>query len=250
MIQEENDISGILLLNKDLPCTSFHCVRVIKRLLPKNVKVGHTGTLDDFATGLLIICVGRKATRQSNTLMGLDKEYVVRAKLGELTDSLDRTGTILETADASAVTAEQIIAAMDTLCPSYVQVPPIYSALKYEGAPLYRLARYKQLDTEVLDQIVAQKSRRVFIKQIELLSFEPPFFTFKVTVSKGTYVRSLANDIAQSLGLFATTYDLERTKINDFLLSKALLFTDLQEHKRVLEYLVPIELALGLEEQR
>lgn len=243
---EEKTISGFLVINKSAGPTSFDCIRTIKKLLPKKTKVGHTGTLDDFASGLLIICVGREATRQASKLMGLDKEYVVKAKLGELTDSLDRTGTVIEQQEFMGVTREQLLNAMKSLCPSYLQVPPVFSALKHEGSPLYKLARHKQLEMETLEQIVQQKSREVFIKQIELLDFEAPFFTFKATVSKGTYVRSLANDIAQKLGIAATTYELERTKINGLTLEQARPITDFQKREDVEAQLIDAQHVIEL----
>jgi len=190
-------------------------------LLPKQLKIGHTGTLDDFATGLLIICIGRQATRMSSALMGMSKEYVFTAKLGELTDSLDLTGNILETVEDIKVTRQQLVDAIQSLCPSYDQIPPIYSALKHEGQPLYHLARRGLKSSEELEKIVAQKGRTVTISDFQLLDFNPPFFTVRMTVSKGAYVRSLANDIAQKLGLPATTYKLERTMINTLSLHQA-----------------------------
>ncbi len=254
---EENQSAGFLLINKPAGPTSFDCIRIVKRLLPKKTKVGHSGTLDDFASGLLIVCIGRPATRMVPLLMKCDKEYVVRAKLGELTDSLDRTGVVVENRSCPSihpsspcrallgarderffrsvrgecfestsceqnvsnhtngqVTAEQLQAAMRELMPSYTQIPPIYSALKHEGKSLYKLARYKRMETDKLDAIVQQKGREVKISTLELLDFEPPFFTFRAVVSSGTYVRSLANDIATRCGTNATTYDLERTKIH------------------------------------
>ncbi len=239
---------GFLLLNKPAnEITSFGVVHAIKRLLPRKTKIGHTGTLDDFASGLLIVCVGRSATKLSSALMGCDKEYVVRAKLGEATDSLDRTGKIIATEPFEHITAEMLHAAMKSLQPSYFQIPPIYSALKHHGSPLYKLARERKMDMTELADIAKQKGREVFIKEIELIDFQPPFFTLRAVVSKGTYVRSLAYDIAQKCGLSATTYDLERTKINNFTLCQAALLKnfgsleDIQTHLFACEELQMLE---------
>ena len=126
----------------------------------KNLKVGHAGTLDDFAEGLLIIAIGRESTRQINFLMDLDKEYVVRAKLGELTDSLDCTGNVVEVKDNLKVCLADIEKAISEFNKSYDQIPPVYSALKFKGQPLYRLARYDLLDKKSLSKIAEQKKIR------------------------------------------------------------------------------------------
>lgn len=213
---------GFLLLNKPVGISSFDCIRVLKRYLPKKAKIGHTGTLDDGACGMLIICIGRSATKMVPLLMGKDKEYVVKAKLGQLTDSLDTQGAMLEDAPVPAVTWEALDSAMQSLCPEYVQIPPVYSALKFHGKPLYALAREQKMLPEELEKIVKEKARTVSIYAIELLEYAHPFFTFKATVSKGTYVRSVANDIACKLGTVATVHTLERTKVGGVSLSRAI----------------------------
>ncbi len=213
--------SGFLLLNKPKNVSSFYCVNQIKRLVGKKVKVGHSGTLDTFATGLLIICVGRAATKQVPSLMGLDKTYVVRAKLGEITDTLDYTGTIVEQCDAAHVTQKALINAIKALGSSYEQVPPIYSALKHKGKPLYALARKEKLSEEELVAIAEAKKRRVQLYEVSLDTYSPPFFMFTARVSKGTYIRSLANDIAQKAGSIATCYELKRTAIGPLNLENA-----------------------------
>lgn len=241
---------GFILVNKPAGITSFGCVYAFKKLLPRKTKVGHTGTLDDFASGLLIICIGREATRLSSALMGYDKEYVVKAKLGELSDSLDLTSKNIQTMPIDRqITTDMLKEAMTSLCPSYIQTPPIYSALKHEGKPLYNLARVKKLDTEVLEKIVQQKGREIFIKDIELVSFEAPFFTFRARVSKGTYVRSLAHDIAQKLGTCATTYELERTSINVFTLGEAVKLSQIQAETSLDNYIISVEKMLEMVEK-
>jgi tRNA pseudouridine55 synthase len=210
---EKNSLTGFLLINKPKNYTSFDCIRHIKRIIKQNIKIGHTGTLDDFATGLLIIGIGRPATKLSDTLLNLDKEYIVKVKLGELTNTLDKTGTVIEQKDPKHISQKDIKNAIQKLGTSYTQVPPIYSALKYKGKPLYKLAREQKISDQKLKTIVKQKRRTVQIYDIQLLSFDTPCFIIKTTVSKGTYIRSLANDIAHMLDMPATTYELQRTKI-------------------------------------
>ena len=227
------DLEEFILINKPKDLTSFDVIKQIKKNYPHKTKIGHTGTLDPFATGLLIICIG-KATKQISKFMDLTKEYVVTAKLGELTDTLDHTGKIVEKQNVKNISKEDLLIAIKKLGHEYTQVPPIYSALKYKGKPLYKLARENILTKDQLEKIVQTKSRQVKIVKIELLNFESPFFSFKTTVSKGTYIRSLANDIAQQLNLSketlssetfnvnATTYELCRTKIGEFKLEDSI----------------------------
>jgi tRNA pseudouridine55 synthase len=212
---------GFLLINKPIDITSFDCIRVLRRRLPGGTKIGHAGTLDDFASGLLIVCIGREATRLVGSLMGLTKEYVVTAKLGELTDSLDYNGKLVEQSAAPMPSRQDLEQALRSLQPSYLQIPPVYSALKHEGQPLYHLARTGAMEHADLSKIVEQKGREVHIYEASLIDYQAPLFTIQVSVSKGTYVRSLANDMAQWLGLPATTYQLERTKIGSLHVSSA-----------------------------
>lgn len=227
---QEINFSGLLKINKPAGITSYDCIRYIKRILNiKKIKIGHAGTLDPFASGLMLICIGRETTKTIDQLMTQDKEYVVKAKLGELTNTLDLTGKILQTQEFSKdITSQDIENAFKLLGSSYIQTPPIYSALKHQGSPLHELARKQKIETHELEQIVQKKSRPVEIYKIELLNIELPFFTFKAHVSKGTYIRSLADDIAQKLDLHATTYELERTKIGDYKLENATKLCDLK----------------------
>jgi tRNA pseudouridine55 synthase len=227
---QEINFSGILKINKPKGITSYDCIRHIKRILKTKTKIGHAGTLDPFASGLMLVCIGREATKSIDKILIQDKEYVVKAKLGELTDTLDLTGKILQTQPVKTVTAQELEKAIKALGSSYIQTPPIYSALKHEGTPLYELAREQKLEATALEKITQKKSRLVELYKIEILSIELPFFTFRTHVSKGTYVRSLANDIAQKMGLTATTYELTRTKIGNFILEDAV---DLAELKTV-----------------
>ncbi len=234
----EKQITGFILLNKPKDVSSFFCVNHIKKLLPRKTKVGHTGTLDNFATGLLIICVGRGATKQVPSLMGLDKTYVVKAKLGELTDTLDCTGEVVETCDATGITREDLENAITALGTSYVQVPPIYSALKHQGKPLYELARKQKMSEENLAKIVELKKREVQLHELTLTDYADAYFSFIARVSKGTYVRSLANDIAAKAGSIATTYELERSAIGHLKLDQAISLDALQSQEDVEKHLL------------
>jgi tRNA pseudouridine55 synthase len=241
MENTKNNLTGILAINKPERLSSFDCIRHIKRILKQKIKIGHTGTLDNFATGLLIICIGRQATKLVSSLMNKNKEYIVKAKLGELTNTLDYTGKIVEKIDVPNLTQKDIEGAIKKLGSSYMQIPPVYSALKYKGSPLYKLARQNKLDEEKLQEIVQLKSRKVTIYEIELLDFTSPFFTIRAKVSKGTYIRSLANDIAQQLNLPATTYELERTKIGNFSLQNSVHLDDIKSVNDIINNLISIE---------
>jgi tRNA pseudouridine55 synthase len=242
---QNNEITGVLLINKPAGITSYDCIRHIKRVLkPIKTKIGHAGTLDPFASGLLIVCIGRQATKNISNLLIQDKEYVVTAKLGELTDTLDLTGNILQNIDlTSSFTKQKLQEVFDNFERSYEQIPPIYSALKFEGQPLYELARNNKISQEELEKITEAKKRTVLIHSLDLLDFNLPFFTFKAHVSKGTYIRSLANDIAQQLGSVATTYELCRTKIGEFKLEDAVSLEELKTMQDLVEVVMAVQAA-------
>lgn len=207
--------SGFLLLYKPKGISSAAAIGPIKRMLPKKTKIGHAGTLDPFACGLLIVGIGSSATKELARFMTLDKTYIATGKLGEATDTLDHTGSIINRSDA-IITKEQLGKVLASFGSHYIQVPPLYSALKYQGMPLYTLARNKLLDSHDLQIVAEQKSKLVMLHRLELLSFEFPYFTIKTTVSHGTYIRSLIADIGTRLGGYATTYELDRSAIGPF----------------------------------
>ena len=211
---------GFILINKPAGLTSFQCVARIKKLVGKGAHVGHTGTLDCFATGLLIIAISRKATREIDKIMKLDKWYLAQAKLGELTDSLDINGVLIEEKNVT-VTHEQLEESIRSFGTGYEQIPPLYSALKHQGKNLSDLARRGSMSAEQLASITTAKKRFINLYSIELQSFTPPFFTILAHVSHGTYIRSLMNDIAQRVGTVATTHALQRTAIGRFTVEKA-----------------------------
>lgn len=235
------ELEGFLLIDKPTGVTSYHCIKKIKQLLAYKTKVGHAGTLDLFATGLLIIGISRAATRYIGQIMELDKWYVATGKLGQLTDTLDFTGNIIQDEDVSGITSEQIRSAIHELGHQYQQVPPIYSALKYHGRSLSDLAREKKLSTEQLQTIVKEKAKVVTIYSCELLSLDLPYFTIEVHVSHGTYIRILVNDIARKLGSYATVHELNRTKIGPFTTQEAKPLNYFKTIDAIQEQLISVE---------
>lgn len=228
-LKENQQLNGFLLINKPIGITSFDVIKYLKKILKQKIKIGHAGTLDSFATGLLIVCLGQ-ATKLVPKFMNLSKEYLVTAKLGELTTTLDYTGTIIATQEKINVSEEEIKKAIKKLGNKYLQIPPVYSALKYQGRPLYKLARHNLIDLDLLEKIAKDKAREITIGKIDLVDFSPPFFTIDAIVSKGTYARSLTNDIAQQIDLNATVYKLQRTAIGNFNLKNTI---DLKDFKTV-----------------
>lgn len=218
-------LRGVLIINKPKDISSFDCIRHIKGILRKDgfklksFRIGHAGTLDNFAQGILLVCLGREVTKKISLLMNMSKEYVVTACFGQLTDTLDNTGTILETQSVGALSLNDISRAFSDLGASYEQVPPIYSALKFHGKPLYALARNKKMTAGELEKIVEGKKRTVTLFEHEVLEVKGNMVSFRVLVSKGTYIRSLANDLAQKLSLNATTHKLVRSKIGSISLT-------------------------------
>lgn len=201
-------MTGILLINKPEGITSRDVVNIaIKKLGTK--KIGHTGTLDPLATGVMVLCIG-KATKLVDLLTSNDKEYIAEVTLGIKTDTLDISGKILEKKDID-INKEQIIDALNSFLGKYDQEVPIYSAVKINGKKLYEYARNNE-------EVILPK-KEVYIKKIELLSFENNDqikFSFKCLVSKGTYIRSLIRDICDKLGVIGTMSKLCRTKQGKF----------------------------------
>lgn len=234
------DRSGFLLINKPKDLSSYDCIRHLKHIIKKRIKIGHSGTLDTFATGLLIIAIGRDATKKIPLFLNKDKEYIASGRLGELTDTLDLTGKIIEKKDVKIVKKdlEKIIKSFQG---NYNQTPPIYSALKYKGKALYYLARNNKLSDAQLEQIIKDKTREITIHDINLVDFNYPVFTIQTTVSKGTYIRSLVNDVANKLGSIATCYELTRTKIGSILLEKAANLNDIKTLDDIINNLISFE---------
>jgi len=204
-------MDGILNINKPVGKTSFSIVAMVKRLTGEK-RVGHAGTLDPMAKGVLPICLGQ-ATRLVEYLMDTTKTYRAEIELGISTDSYDREGTVTQRTDASCVTLEQLETAFNSFRGVINQIPPMYSAIKHHGKPLYELAR--------AGISVERKNRTAKIFSLELKDWRNPVFTIEVTCGKGTYIRSLANDLGQALGCGACIIDLERTRCGIFDIGEA-----------------------------
>jgi tRNA pseudouridine55 synthase len=202
----------VLLINKPLKWTSFDVVRKIRSLI--NIKkVGHAGTLDPLATGLLIVCTG-KFTKRINDFMAQEKEYTGAITLGATTPTYDFESEPENLKDFLHITPEQIQAITHQFTGVIMQVPPIYSAIKKDGERLYELARR--------GETVEPEPRKVTIKEFEITDISLPVLSFRVVCSTGTYIRSLANDAGAALGTGGYLSSLCRTRIGNFLLKDAL----------------------------
>lgn len=198
-------MEGIIVVNKPKGITSFDVIRNLRKIL-KTKKIGHTGTLDPLATGVLVICVG-KATKLAQDIEGYEKEYIADFELGYRTDSYDIEGKILERREFEPVSDASLEEILKEFTGKIKQVPPMFSAIKVDGKRLYDLAR-QGIEIE-------RKSREVFIKEIEILEFDGRKGKIRCLVSKGTYIRSLIYDIGERLGTFATMTDLKRTRVGE-----------------------------------
>ena len=200
------DISGILLLDKPSGLTSNAALQRVRRLYGA-AKAGHTGSLDPLATGLLPICLGQ-ATKLSSYLLEADKRYVVRASVGTCTSTADAEGEVVRRSDAATLTRPALEAALPGFAGNILQRPPMYSALKHEGQRLYELARQ--------GREVEREARPVNITILKLLDFGPGFFELDVRCSKGTYIRSLVEDLAAAAGQCAHVASLRRLEAGPF----------------------------------
>lgn len=198
-------VQGLLLIDKPEGITSFGAVARVKKLC-NTKRVGHTGTLDPMATGVLPVFVGR-ATVLSNYLLCADKEYIANVRLGITTDTLDITGEIQHICSVN-LSEEQLLNATESFKGEIEQIPPMYSAIKKNGKKLYELARE--------GKEVQREARKVEIKELEIFDFDGESFNMRVLCSKGTYIRSLADDIGRSLGTGAVLTSLRRTKTAGF----------------------------------
>ena len=228
-------ISGILNVNKEVGISSNKCVGLVKKALNMK-KVGHTGTLDLEAEGVLPIVIG-KATRVSDFLMDEKKEYITETIFGSRTDTLDWSGQVVEESDKT-FTKDELIREMENFKGQITQTPPMYSAIKINGSKMYDLAR-KGIEVE-------RKTRKVTIYDFKLLDFDFPKATFKITCSKGTYIRTLIDDLGEALGSFAFVNKLTRSKVGDFSIEEAIKSADiLQMHKdQILKRIKPVDYAL------
>lgn len=211
-------INGFVVIDKPAGITSHDVVSRVRRILGTR-KVGHTGTLDPFATGVLPVAV-HDGTKVIPFLDEGVKCYEALMQLGVATDTLDMTGTVLRESTFSSVSEKQLQDVFKSFTGPIFQVPPMYSAIKQGGQPLYKLAR--------MGQEVERAARPVEIYSIELLSFTPPFVSMKVTCSRGTYIRTLADDIGAIIGCGAALKELRRTASGPFEISAAHTLEDLE----------------------
>ena len=215
---------GILLVDKEAGVTSFHLVSMLRKITQIK-KIGHAGTLDPFATGLMVMLVGKNFTKKSDTFLNDDKEYRARLHLGIATDTFDKDGKIISE-NPKIPTLLDIEEVIRTFQGKILQTPPMYSAKKVKGKKLYELAR---------QNITIERAPVLVSLQIQLIHYNYPFLEIHVTCSKGTYIRSLAHDMGQKLGCGAHLIQLNRTRSGTFHLSQSIpqnqLFTyDLSTH--------------------
>lgn len=215
---------GIVVLDKALGGSSNYALQQVKRLFDAN-KAGHTGALDPLATGVLPLCLG-EATKVSQFLLDSDKAYRARIKLGVRTDTADSEGEVIATADAGTVTEAQIKSALTQFEGDIEQVPPMYSALKRDGQPLYKLARE--------GKTVEREPRAITVYSIELTDFDPQSQELEIEVdcSKGTYIRTIADDLGQIIGCGAHIIALRRLKAGAFTLADSQSLEELEAAKQ------------------
>lgn len=226
-------INGILNVYKEAGFTSHDVVAKLRGIC-RQKKIGHTGTLDPEAVGVLPVCLG-SGTKLCDMLTDKSKEYEAVLLLGQVTDTQDVTGTVLEEHEVTA-DEEQVVEAIRSFVGAYEQIPPMYSALKVNGKRLYELAR--------AGKEVERKGRPVEIHNIEILSVSLPEITFRVACSKGTYIRTLCHDIGQKLGCGGTMKSLKRTRVGIFTIDGALKLSQLEElaaQGRLEEKVIPVE---------
>ncbi len=209
---------GIINLNKPPGITSHKATKKVQKILSA-YRAGHAGTLDPDAEGVLIVCLN-EATRVTEYLADLEKEYLVQVQLGLKTDTYDLSGNIISEKDPSHITEQRLKEVVEEFVGEIQQEPPMYSAIKKDGIPLYRLAR-KGITVE-------RKKRVVRIQSIMVLSFSLPEAILRVRCSKGTYIRSLVNDIGEKLGVGAVVKRLQRTRVGHFRVEEAVGFEDLE----------------------
>ena len=229
-------LDGLLLVDKPSGPTSHDVVAQIRRRF-RIPKVGHGGTLDPMATGLLVILLG-KGTKISDRVMGHDKTYEGTLRLGLETDSQDADGRIVAEKDAAAVTAAQVEEQFKLRLGDQMQLPPMVSAIKIQGVPLYKLARK--------GETVERQPRLIHVYRFELLDFAPPDVRFRVECTKGTYVRTLAHDVGQALGVGAHLVALRRTKIGQIDVAQAHPLAELLEAPALDGKVIPLAAALPL----
>jgi len=235
------NVNGIVVLDKEQGLSSNAALQQVKRLYEAN-KAGHTGSLDPLATGVLPLCLG-EATKVSQFLLDSDKKYRARIKLGERTDSGDSAGVVIERSDDFSVSRKMIEQALQQFKGAIAQVPPMYSALKVNGVPLYKMARK--------GTVIERQPRQITIYSIELTSFEDSELEVEIACSKGTYIRTIADDLGQALGCGAHIVALRRTQAGVFTEQDCVSRQYLESEKeqagleRIDQFLIPMDEAIG-----
>jgi len=227
-------VDGVLLLDKPVGWSSNDALIKAKRILNAK-KAGHTGTLDPFATGLLPLCFG-EATKFAQDLLDADKSYEAVVHLGQTTTTGDTEGAVTLTC-AVDVTVDQIMAVLARFRGPIAQVPPMYSALKRDGKPLYEYAR--------AGITLEREARLVTIHELEFIAYDAPFLTLSVTCSKGTYIRVLGEDIGQALGCGAHLNALRRTRVGALVMENMVTLAQLNEHAAPRDLLAPVDALLS-----
>ena len=217
MLSQPKEVEGVLLVDKPTDHTSHDVVARLRGKL-KMKRIGHAGTLDPAATGLLVMLVG-KATKVSQYLMSVEKEYTGTIKLGEVTNTQDADGEVLETRPVPELTREEIEATLLGFKGDQYQMPPMYSAIKIDGVPLYKKARK--------GEEVEREPRFIRVMQFDLTRWESPEIDFLVRSSKGTYVRTLAHDLGHKLGCGGHLQSLRRTAAGDLRIEQGTTLEDL-----------------------
>lgn len=233
--RREDRFTGVLDVDKPTGMTSHDVVAHVRRASGQR-RVGHAGTLDPMATGVLLVCLGR-ATRIAEYLADLPKVYRAGIHFGLSTDTWDADGTVTEERDASHLTREYVEGLLGRFTGRLMQVPPMYSALKRDGEPLYRLARR--------GETVVREARPVEITRLEVVAWEPPRLTLDVHCSRGTYVRALARDLGRAAGTGAHLDALRRLAIGDLRAEEGVALDALTDAEAVARHLIPPVRALG-----
>lgn len=234
-------INGIVLLDKAQGLSSNAALQEVKRLFEAS-KAGHTGSLDPLATGVLPLCLG-EATKVSQFLLDSDKRYRAWVELGVRTDSGDSEGNIIERGDASRVKTSQVVEALDKFRGEIEQIPPMHSAIKVDGVPLYKMAR-KGVEIE-------RQPRQVTVYSLELVQHQENKVELDIACSKGTYIRTIADDLGQILGCGGTIVSLRRTAAGQFGIDRCVSMETLIETREksglegIDEFLVPMDEAVG-----